>query len=507
MKKALLVLAVLAMALFAGQSVKAQDTVFSHTHLGTTLYYIIDSVGDATLVPPLYPNIDTVNDEMWTGYTKPQGAVVIPDSVPFGGSNHAVTKVGYCAFFKCYDVTHVTMPSTLRAIDRHGFLSCTSLTSPVVPEGVTTIGLGAFDKCTSMQTITLPSTLTSIGDYAFYECYSLQSLTFPGSLTTIGVLAFYRSGLTEVVLPEGLTSLGIFAFSECGALQNVSFPSTLSTISGACFQGDTSLTSVVIPEGVDTIHQWAFYYCTSLPTVTLPMTLKYIGQNAFGFCTSLDSVYCPDSIRYIGPVAFVYCSNLATIRLPEQLERVNGWLLYGTAVREVVVPSNVTFIDTSAFSACLQLHKVTLPASLTAIAEHLFEDGTVLDTIILLCSTPPTAYVNDFTDYTATLIVPCGAAAVYSQHPTWGRFTNITEDCNAIDVACLDNVNVYAHDGRIIVDGADGKTVRMYDSMGREMINCEIRSSNFEIHNSTMPAGIYMVQVGNHPARKVVVIR
>ena len=499
MKKKLFLLAILAVALFVGQNVKAQDTVFSHTHQGTTLYYFIDNSGNATLVPPLYPNIDTVNDEMWTGYTKPQGAVVIPDSVPYGGSNHAVTRVGYCAFFRCYDVTSVTMPSTLRAIGKHGFLYCSSLTSPVVPEGVTTIGFGAFDKCTSMQTITLPSTLTSIGDYAFYKCYSLQSVTLPVGLTSIGYAAFYESGLTEVVLPEGLKSLGIFAFSDCGALQSVKLPSTLDAIGGACFQGDTSLVSVIIPEGVDTIHQWAFFGCASLPTVTLPVTLKYIGRDAFAYCTSLDSVYCPDSIRYIGPVAFYYCTNLAIVRLPEQLEQVNGWLLYGTALREVVVPSKVTFIDTAAFSACQQLHKVILPASLTTLAEYIFVNGTHLDTIILLSSVPPSAYDNDFTEFTATLIVPCGAVEAYRQHSVWGRFANIVENCDGINEADADNLRIYSRDGRIIVEGAEGEIVQVFDVAGR--LAQSFRNSS----NRVLSTGVYIVKVGNRPARRVIV--
>ena len=101
MKRALPILALLAVASFAGQNVKAQDSVFSYTHQGTTLYYIIDSTGNAAVVPPLYPyryfSIDTVTIESWDGHSKPQGAVVIPDSVPYGGSNHAVTAIDFCA--------------------------------------------------------------------------------------------------------------------------------------------------------------------------------------------------------------------------------------------------------------------------------------------------------------------------------------------------------------------------------------------------------------------------
>ena len=525
MKRILSVLAVLTMASFAGQSVKAQDTVFGYTHQGTTLYYLIDNAGDATLVPPLYPDIDTVNDEMWTGYTKPQGAVVIPDSVPYGGSNHAVTRVGYCAFFRCYNVTHVTMPSTLRAIDRHGFLYCSSLTSPVVPEGVTTIGFGAFDKCISMQTITLPSTLTTIGDYAFYKCSSLQSLTFPVGLTSIGLLSFAQSGLTNINLPEGLTALSEFAFADCGALQSVSFPSSLSAIGGACFQGDTSLASVIIPVGVDTIHQWAFYGCKSLPTATLPEGLVFIGQSAFNRCESLqsivfpstldsigkfafygcitfDSVALPDGMRHISEATFAYCENLKWCHLPSQMEFVDPFLFYGTGIETIEVPEGVTYIDSAAFGPCPALHKVTLPSTLTTLKAFAFQFDSIIDTIILNSIVPPTVEDSAFFVYSAKLVVPCGTVQAYRQHEVWGQFPNIVEDCNAgIEDIESNDINVYVRDGRIIVEGAEVETVSVYDMMGRQL-------STFTSHLSplTFPTGVYMVKVGTFPARKVVVI-
>ena len=411
-------------------NVRAQDSVFSYTHQGTTLYYTIDPTGDAILVPPLYPNIDTVNDEMWTGYTKPQGAVVIPDSVPYGGSNHAVTKVGYCAFFKCNNVTSVTMPSTLRTIDQHGFLYCTSLISPAVPEGVTTIGFGAFDKCTSMLTITLPSTLTTIGEYAFYKCHSLQSVTLPESLTTIGATAFSLSGLTEIVLPEGLTSLGEFAFAECYNLQRVQFPSTLSAIGGASFQNDTSLISVTIPEGVDTIHQWAFYGCKALPSVTLPeglvainqlafcgcsnlqsvnlpSTLRYLGKDCFSYnpalsspivipsgvdtvaesafrnCESLQSVTVSEGVKAIGPIAFAICPSLTSVSLPSSLRSIEKYAFWSdSSLSSIAIPDSLRFIGYASFYHCERLPNVGLPASLDSIADYAFEGCYAFDSIV-----------------------------------------------------------------------------------------------------------------------------
>ena len=55
------------------------------------------------------------------------------------------------------------------------------------------------------------------------------------------------------------------------------------------------------------------------------------------------------------------------------------------------------------------------------------------------------------------------------------------------------NVQVYARDGRIMVDGADGMEVRVYDMIGRQM------------RNEALPMGVYVVKIGCLPARKVIV--
>ncbi|MBR6292791.1 MAG: leucine-rich repeat domain-containing protein [Bacteroidales bacterium] len=62
-------------------------------------------------------------------------------------------------------------------------------------------------------------------------------------------------------------------------------------------------------------------------------------------------------------------------------------------------------------------------------------------------------------------------------------------------------VSVYAVEGKIVVEGAEGETVRVYDVTGR-MVQAFTHSSH-----QALPAGVYMVKVSQHPARKVVVLR
>ena len=78
MKKALLVLAVLTMAVAVPQSAKAYD--FPYTHQGQTLYYSLKTVGGQTYAVVTYPNTDATAGR-WEGFSLPAGLLAIPDTV------------------------------------------------------------------------------------------------------------------------------------------------------------------------------------------------------------------------------------------------------------------------------------------------------------------------------------------------------------------------------------------------------------------------------------------
>lgn len=79
----------------------------------------------------------------------------------------------------------------------------------------------------------------------------------------------------------------------------------------------------------------------------------------------------------------------------------------------------------------------------------------------------------------------------------WGTyFTQIVEDCGSgIADFTAEAIKVFARNGRIVVEGADDQQVYVFDLMGSI------------VQNTVLPSGIYMVKVGNYPARKVTVIR
>lgn len=474
MKKTLLS-AILVVVFLTGQGAKAQNSVFSYTHQGTTLYYIVDRNQHATVVPPTYPDYFD-NGEMvlpWHGYTEPQGAIVIPDSVEYSGSQYVVTAVGERAFQHCDAITGISVPATVQSI-----------------------GLGAMAQCRNMQAVTLAEGLIEIADWVFTEDSSLQAITIPESVTSLGEFVFSEcTHLSSVTLPQQLAVINDGLFYYCHELENVVIPASLTEIGAYAFDSVLALAEIVLPEGFTKLGMAAFQDCLGLQRVQLPSTLNIVQGWAFFDCPLLDSLIFPDALRRIGPVCMQWCSSLTFCHLPEQLEYMGEWLLYGTGLTSIEVPSHVTRIDMGALAGCTSLHKVTLPASLLTLGDSVFIDGTPLDTIVFLCSVPPSANESVFSEYTATLIVPCGTADAYRQHAIWGRFANIEEKCNAIeDGAQVSSPAVYVRGGSIVVEGAEGETVQVFDIMGHL------------VHNSSLDAGVYLVKVGSHPARKVVVM-
>ncbi len=83
------------------------------------------------------------------------------------------------AFYKCYELREITLPSTLKSIEEMAFFRC-SLDELTLPDGMTFIGKDAFSYCTAIEELTIPATVTQIDEYAFYNCTSLKNLTMLG---------------------------------------------------------------------------------------------------------------------------------------------------------------------------------------------------------------------------------------------------------------------------------------------------------------------------------------
>lgn len=307
-------------------------------------------------------------------------------------------------------------------------------------------------------------------------------------------------------------------------LHHAAIAPTVTSIENDAFYSRNNLTGIDLPDGLQRIGHMAFARCPRLTEVTIPRAVQWIGDNAFWNCTTLEVLnFNADSCQTMSPSTaddgsywpvFVECSNLHTINIGENVTRIPDRAFWGSQVRgRLVIPNSVVSIGYDAFfhyNATQQGNGdtlcIVLGSALQSIGDNCFPNVPhKLRTVISLNPVPPSRYDASFyvdRNY-GHLIVPCGSAAAYSAAPYWNEFI-ISEDCDGIeDVATEEELTVIAEEGGIVVKGVWNKPVEVYDVVGRKVAVGNTNANIIPINRT----GVYMVCVGDGPARKVVVIK
>ncbi len=165
----------------------------------------------------------------------------------------SVKRIEYGAFCECDDMREAVLRKGLESVGEYAFYGCKKLAQVSLPEGLTSIGNGAFATCESIEKLILPQGLSCVGKSAFYGCKGLQKVTFSDGLKRIESSAFFRcAALREITLPEGLVEIGRYAFFDCQELQKIEFPESLEQIGAAAFESCEKVRSTTFPDGIKT---------------------------------------------------------------------------------------------------------------------------------------------------------------------------------------------------------------------------------------------------------------
>ncbi|MBO4655824.1 MAG: leucine-rich repeat domain-containing protein [Bacteroidales bacterium] len=416
--------------------------------------------------------------------------------------------------FLYYDTTHTTILAYLGNAGR-----------VTVPNGVTTIGAGAFEDNTNLYMVELPNTVTVIEEDAFSGCTNLLMVTMPDTMESIGRYVFYNCrNLTSISLPYGLTAIPNWAFFNCMHLTSVTLPASLRNIGNYVFYGCTGLTSVIIPEGVESINKGVFFGCESLTTVTLPSTMTNLNTSVFSGCTALEEI-TSNALTAPTPASANTFNNVdsnVVVNIP--CGSLASYQAVWTRFHNFNETSAYVFSATSADPTMGTVTVLTTPSceDTAAVVEatpavgNLFvrwNDGNT-DNPRTLVVTADTHLVAHFAmSIHDTTYVNVHDTTYMEVHDT--TFVTLTDTIyiyihdtvyvGVNDAEVLD-VKVYASNGQIVIEGAEGNSVMLFDISGRQLE--AIRQTYDHVVRFNVPvSGTYIVKIGNYTARKIVVIR
>ena len=168
------------------------------------------------------------------------------------------------------DFEEITIPSTVKEIEKYAFFRNSSLKSVSMSDSVVDIGESAFADCFSLQNVKLSNNIDRISTAMFHNCISLTNITIPNTVKMIG---------NE-------------AFMGCHSLEHIIIPSSVDSIGTWAFQGCSKLNNIVIPNGVDYIGDYTFYDCESLTNIEIPNSVIKIEKNALEFTSKDLTIKC-----------------------------------------------------------------------------------------------------------------------------------------------------------------------------------------------------------------------
>ena len=233
------------------------------------------------------------------------------------------------AFMDCAELTHITLPAELVAVDKDAFKGCLALDTvvfkgtfanylairfdndmaspmhfaknltisgaegtPQIPAETTVIPAGAF-RGSQIESIVIPASVTSVGANAFADCAQLTSVKFANGSKLISVGAdivsntpFYREagnwehGLLYVKDESG-SPVALVAAKE-------SELDAYAPYGGEGFGG--SAKQAIVAEGTLSVAARLFAGFETLRYVEIPDTVIYLGAGLFEGCTGLNRV-------------------------------------------------------------------------------------------------------------------------------------------------------------------------------------------------------------------------
>ncbi|MGX8713094.1 MAG: leucine-rich repeat domain-containing protein [bacterium] len=464
-------------------------------------------------------------------------------SVAFNAEN--CTSAGsfdYKVFSGCDNITSFTFGDNVTIIPAYLCYGLSGLTSVTIPNSVTSIGDYAFEGCTGLTSVAFnaencTSAGSSIDNRAFSGCDNITSFTFGDNVKNIPeYLCYGLSGLTSVTIPNSVTYIGDYAFAQCTGLSEIhSRANVAPTLGTNVFSGVTSTIPVYVPCGRSAHYysRWSLFSniieeeAFTFSAVSADNTMGTVQILNMPSCASPNAVLnaVPNSgYRFDhwsdgstnNPYSFVFASNMELTAIFSANSDTSAVVLHDTvtihdtAYINVVVHDTVTRLDTAYVNVYVY--------DTTTVTEYIHDTAyitltdtvtnTVYDTVINTVFDTVTNFIHDTTLVTVTdTVLLTEYDTIYiTLYDTVYIHDTVYVPQEGVEEITTTTAKIYQRDGNIVVEGAEGHDVGVFDVVGR-MISVKRREENGKIVFDVRTSGVYLVKVGDAPARRVVVIR
>lgn len=451
-----------------------------------------------------YTIIDETNNfvKVTNGESLYVGNIEIPNTVVNQNTSYTVTSIGERAFFRCTELTSVTVPNQITEIEYEAF-QWSGLTSINIPNSVIKIHSGAFGNCSNLTSITIPNSVTYIGPGAFYFCSNLSEINISNSITELGGRVFTNTAWYNNH-DNGILYLGNYCLGLKGKINQLDIKEGTCLIADEAFLG-CDFDSVTIPNSVTLIGSEAFYNCDNITSISIPSSVEEISSSAFESCSNLINISF-ENPKHIGNFAFRNCPKITNIRSFSQTpqnftENVFDSNVYTNAT--LIIPYKCTNLYTicSGWKYFSNIIEMEMPSIYLTI--KLPESGVITHKEIYEKAAELSFKANDGWEINT---VSFNDEDVTTQLDENGNFITpiLTEDANLIVVfkkipsgvdslALTNDIKVFAKNGFIEIVGANADSVvNIYDTMG---ISKYIGKDNrIYLEDS----GIYILTVDGH---------
>ena len=395
----------------------------------------------------------------------------------------------------------VTIPSYTTTIADGAFQNCISVTSVIIPESVTSIGNHAFAGCTGLETIHLQADVPpTVGNNTFSNINSNCVVYVPcGSIEAYqispdwSVFDNFRNEGVYLVITENIMG------------------GTVSVIQPTCNNSVATLTA--IPEEEYVFHQW------SDGSVENPRTLTLVSDSTI---VAYFALIVHDTVTvYVHDTSYVNLHDTTIVTVHDTVtntvyDTVTN-MVYDTVtntVYDTVINTVYDTVTNTVYDTVTNIvHDTVINTVYDTVTNTVYDTvtNTVYDTVTNTLYDTVTNTVYDTVDnyiHDTTIVID---TLWMTQYDTiWLHDTVIVYDTVYITPEGIDGVEgetakVYSSQGQIVVEGAGGAEVMLYDAIGRRI---DIRRDDYTAVRFDIPAsGIYLVKVGNTPARRIVVVR